>query len=188
MFDNLLILSHQLKQPLKCITSSMDFDDFIEFCTEYIERSDKTQNIEYSYDHNNTESTGEFWSMFSALIRNLNTGDALSEVRYNSIYPCFGTIIAIPNFETNTVKILLIYGVEDFWENEVCEDCFQSLFLENTEIPEEIKAATNDLISNYPIIQHDQSKDSPFRTSQCDCCGSHLHGKRYFLVCMKDTK
>ena len=185
MFDNIIILNESPKQPLISIDSEMSIEEFTEFFTEF---SDHGGELEWSFNGNNPDT----WytlkeSQFIPFVRGLDKNDRMGELTFHTVYPSFGMILAIPDFEKMVVKVRFITGVEEFWENEVCDDCFLQMFGndDDREPSENVKEHVDRLIQNFPIIQHDVSRMNEFSKGACDCCGSKLHGRRHFLVCMK---
>lgn len=181
MFKNIIILNEKPKQPLKSLDSSMLVEEFIEFFQEFIDRG---AQLEWAFNANNPDTyDNKYETTFKTFLSMVNKNDIMDEVSFHTVYPTFGVIVAVPNIEKGEVNVSLVYGVEDFWENEICLDCFSSLM--GCDEEKEQTEPVVKLISTYPIIQHDQSHDNSFSYQACDCCGSKLGGNRYFLICMK---
>ena len=182
MFKNVILLNESLKQPLKTLSSEMPLDEFIEFFGELYENA-KDIMYEWSVNYDNPEWNPANERPVLTLIQIIDKEEKFSLVKFHSIYPSFGTLLLVFNAENSTVKVSMVYGVEDFWENEVCHDCFSSLMGCGEE--QEQTEPVVKLISTYTVIQHDPSRDNTFSAQACDCCGSKLGGNRYFLICMK---
>lgn len=183
MFDNIIILNEKPKQPLKTLDAEMTIEEFTEFLKEF---TDRGAEIEWGFNANNPDTWADpsIEGSFINFVNSFGEATEMGQLTFHTIYPTFGTILAIPIFSEGSMKINFVTGVDDFWENEVCDDCFLTLF--NCEDDHENKSeAVRKLIETYPIIQHDQSRDNEFSKQSCDCCGSKLHGRRHFLVCMK---
>lgn len=187
MFNNIIIMNESPKMPLISIDSDMSLEDFIEFFKEFADRGGE---LEWSFNGNNPDTWYTLkYNHFVPFIETLNVGEKISELTFHTVYPTFGMILAIPDFEEETVKIRFITGVEDFWENEVCDDCYIQMFgeEEDREADPRVKEFTDKMVSEFPIIQLDVSRVNEFSAQKCDCCGSQLHGRRHFLICMKEN-
>lgn len=180
MITTFIILNEPLKQPLKVLKSEMSLEDFTELWQEAV---DNDCGLEWAFNYNGPNQGIEKERFFLRFIKAIDPHEAISQVKFHSIYPTFGTVLVFFKEETKTVELHIVFGVDDFWELEVCQDCFSSLFGCNEEAEQEDHIIK--LLATYPILQHDQSRDDSFSRVTCDCCGSKLGGKRYFMIGMK---
>lgn len=177
MFNNIIILNENPKQPLKALDAIMPLEDFVDFIKEFLENKGEVDFScnEYQQDCNE----------FRNFVKSIDSDLMFSELPFHSIYPTYGTILAVPNFFAKKVDIHFIIGCDDFWEYEVCDDCLQTLFGCDEE-PEE-KPHILKMLNEFPIIQHDESRVNEFSHQACDCCGKKLAGRRHFLICEKEA-
>ena len=177
----IIILNEPLTQPLKFLKSEMSIEDFTELWQEAL---DNGGTLEWSFNYNNPEWSPEKEKPFLNFVKGLDPYEGASQVKFQSIYPVFGDVLVFLKQETKTVELHIVYGVDDFWELEVCQDCFIALFGCDEEAKQE--EHISNFLTAYPILQHDQSRDDEFLRVTCYCCGSKLGGKRYFLIGMKE--
>jgi len=180
---NLYILNEKPKVPFKSLKSEMEMDDFVEFITEYLEYNPYSGY--WSVNYNSPEWNPTLERPFLDFVKSVDPQEIIDQVKFTSLGYEFGDIIVIYT-PGKPIEVHLVYAMEEYWENEVCIDCFSTLFQENPDTMPDIQEAMNKLIQQFPIIQHDQSRDSEFGTLPCDCCGSPLAGTRYMLICMKE--
>ena len=174
----LIIINEPLKIPIKGFCSRISYEEFGEL---FMAMKESTV---WSYNFNNPEHRPGYERGHLAFLTCFDKEDEVPHVSYHSITPGIGSLIAVP--ERNDVKITFVYGLEDYWENEVCQYCFSELY-GCCEEGEEQSNHVRNLLNMFPIISHDPSRDSEFSTQSCDCCGSKLGGQRHFLICLKDT-
>jgi hypothetical protein len=179
---NLHIVNEKPKVPFKSLKSEMDIHDFVEFITECLDCN--PCNTYWAFNYNNPEWSPAVERPFLDFIRAIDPQELITQSKFTNIEYGFGDMIVI--YTKDNIEVHLVYAMEDYWENEVCEDCFSTLF--GCDEEEERKDHILKMLSDFPIIQHDQSRDSDFSNMVCDCCGSKLAGKRYFLICIKEDK
>lgn len=182
MITTFIILNEPLKQPLKVLKSEMSLEDFQGLWQEAV---DNDCGLEWAFNYNGHDQGIEKERPLLRFIKSVDPHEVSAQVTFHSIYPTFGTVLVFFKEETKTVELHIVYGVEDFWENEVCKDCFEAAFLNEDGVFEQSEHVKK-LLETYHIIQHDQSRDNSFSQQTCDCCGSKLAGNRYFLVCLKE--
>lgn len=177
------IINQELKMPLKAYEAIVSHEEFVPFYQVLVEAG---HDITWSYNFNDPEYRPGSEKSHTTFISSFDSEDAATYMRYHSIYPSLGDVVVIPQPD-NSIKLMFVYGVEDFWENEVCAECFTQLFFELDDGEETVKPEVEKMLTTFPIITHDQSRDNDFSMQTCDCCGSKLGGQRHFLICLKDT-
>jgi hypothetical protein len=181
---NLYILNEKPKVPFKALKSEMELDDFLEFITEFLECH--PYGGYWAVNYNNPEWSPALERPFLDFVKCVDPQEIIDQVQFTSLgFDIFGDILVIYT-PGKPVEVNLVYGMEDYWENEVCIDCFSTLFMDDPETAPSFHEAVGTLIKQFPIIQHDQSRDSEFGVLPCDCCSSPLAGTRYMLICMKE--